>query len=82
MTYEAGSEVQIGDVTITLGSRKGSHGIRWSWRDRAADIGSDGYYDTPELAIENATRTLNAPTCRHGLPNNKFCVGCHDTDEY
>lgn len=79
-TYQAGSEVQIGDATIVITSRKGSHGIRYSWFDRAADIGGEGYKATPELAVADATKTLNAPTCRHGWPVTKFCPSCHDTE--
>lgn len=80
VTYQPGDEILIGDATITLCSRDGRHGIRWTWLDRNADIMGEGYKATPELAIADAARTLNAPTCRHGWPTSAFCPTCHDQE--
>lgn len=77
-SYQAGDEVLVGDTTITLCSRKASHGIRWTWLDRTADLFGEGYKSTPELAIADAAQTLGAPSCRHGRPTTIFCITCHD----
>lgn len=77
--YSAGDEVKVGDTTITLTSRKGSKGIRWSWVIRWIDEGGEGYQATPEEAIANAVKTLNSPPCSHG--ERGWCVTCHDTVE-
>ena len=78
ITYQAGDEIVVGDATITLCSRKGNSGIRWTWLDRDADVMGEGYKATPELAIADAAQTLGAPTCRHGWPATMFCTRCHD----
>lgn len=79
--YRGGDEITISGVTITLTSRKGSHGVRWSWRDRLADIEGQSYHGTPQEAIADAERTLAAPSCRHGFPTTQFCPNCHDSYE-
>lgn len=76
-TYQGGDEITIADgVTITLSQRRGPRGIRWSWTIPATDEGGQGYKTTPEDAIADAVKTMNAPECRHG--ERGWCPNCHD----
>jgi len=79
-TYQAGDEIDINGTTVTLAARKGRNGIRWTWVIRTIDLGGESYLATPEEAIADAARTLNAPECRHGEPVVLFCVKCHDQE--
>lgn len=76
-TYQAGDQVDIGAASpITLCRRKGSHGVRWSWMVPATDLMGQTYLPTPEAAIADAIRAMNAPECRHG--ESGWCPTCHD----
>ena len=76
-TYQPGDEVRIAPgVTITLGARRGSHGVRWNWSIPATDEMGGTYEATPELAIAHAIKTMNTPECRHG--ERGWCPNCHD----
>lgn len=79
-TYKSGAEIAIADLTVTLGARKNASGtsIRWSWHCSSIDLGSEGTYATPELAVANAEKILGGGECRHGVPTAQFCSRCHD----
>lgn len=82
-TYQAGDEIDIDGVTIALGRRKGSTGIRWTWFVPGDDIAGAQYLPTPEEAIEDARRKL-APEnrCACGAPaemtlsTRRVCTNC------
>lgn len=82
--YRAGDEIVIEGVTIALGSRLGSRGVRWNWVIPMSDEGSEGYYPTPEAAIDHARRALAGPRCSCGAPatmhasTRRTCPGCYD----
>lgn len=75
-TYQGGDQIDIGGATITLCRRKGSTGIRWTWAIEATDEGGTAYRATPQEAIADAIKTMNAPACRHG--EHGWCPTCHD----
>jgi hypothetical protein len=65
-TYQAGDEIDINGTVITLGRRKGTTGIRWTWIASDLDVTGTAYYSTPEDAIDNARRALGAERCTCG----------------
>lgn len=75
--YQAGDQIDIGAAApITLCRRKGSNGVRWTWAIPSTDEMGQTYLTTPEAAIADAIKTMNAPECRHG--ESGFCPDCHD----
>lgn len=76
-TYSSGDTFQTADgTTITLATRNGSNGIRWTWGIPSSGIQGQHYDATPEEAIADAEKVMAAGECRHGEPG--FCVDCHD----
>jgi hypothetical protein len=80
MSYSDGDQVKIGDYEITLGARKGSSGVRWTWFCSQVGVGSEGRSATPDLAVADAVATLGGSACRHGAPSGQFCHRCHDSE--
>lgn len=83
-TYQAGDEIDIDGVTIVLGSRRGSYGVRWCWVIPGIDVGSAGYKATAEDAIADARAKIAGPRCGCGEPvemtasTRKTCGRCYD----
>jgi len=77
-SYSDQDQITIDGQTVTLHTRKGSHGIRWGWFCHNLDLGSEGSRATAELAVADATATLTGPECRHGVPTTQFCPSCND----
>lgn len=76
-TYQAGDQIAISpDITITLGARRGAHGVRWTWGIPWTDEGGQAYRATPQEAIADAIKTMNTPECAHG--QSGWCPDCHD----
>jgi hypothetical protein len=77
MSYAGGDRVTIGGgIVITLVTRKGRNGTRWTWVTETE--GGELYWPTPADAIAAAAKTMHTPPCRHG--ETAWCSACHDEE--